>query len=217
MLPNHAPLVVAEQFGTLEALYPGRIDLGLGRAPGGDFQTLRALRRDLHQSGEDFPALLEELQAYLGPETPGQVVRAIPGQGSNVPITLLGSSGFSARLAGMLGLPFAFAAHFAPEYLHPAAQLYREEFRPSKELRKPYFMVAVQVIAAETDSAARRLFTTSQQRFLRLIRNKRLNYCLQSIPWSRFGRTMNGRPWRANCAQPLWDRTRMWPQSWRSW
>jgi len=172
MLPNHAPLVVAEQFGTLEALYPGRIDLGLGRAPGGDFQTLRALRRDLHQSGEDFPALLEELQAYLGPETPGQVVRAIPGQGSNVPITLLGSSGFSARLAGMLGLPFAFAAHFAPEYLHPAAQLYREEFRPSKELRKPYFMVAVQVIAAETDSAARRLFTTSQQRFLRLIRNQ---------------------------------------------
>jgi luciferase family oxidoreductase group 1 len=172
MLPNHAPLVVAEQFGTLEALYPGRIDLGLGRAPGGDFQTMRALRRDLRQSGEDFPALLEELQTYLGPEKPGQVVRAIPGQGSNVPITLLGSSGFSAQLAGMLGLPFAFAAHFAPEYLYAAAQLYREEFRPSEELRKPYFMVAVQVIAAETDAAARRLFTTSQQRFLRLIRNQ---------------------------------------------
>lgn len=172
MLPNHAPLVVAEQFGTLEALYPGRIDLGLGRAPGGDPQTMRALRRDLRQSGDDFPALLDELRAYLGPERPGQVVRAIPGQGSNVPITLLGSSGFSARLAGMWGLPFAFAAHFAPEHLYAAAELYREEFRPSEVLRKPYFMVAVQVIAAETDAAARRLFTTPQQRFLRLIRNQ---------------------------------------------
>jgi len=172
MLPNHAPLVVAEQFGTLEALYPSRIDLGLGRAPGGDFQTMRALRRDLRQGGEDFPALLAELQAYLGPQQPGQAVRAIPGQGSNVPITLLGSSGFSARLAGMLGLPFAFAAHFAPEHLYAAAQLYRDEFRPSKVLRKPYLMVAVQVIAAETDAAARRLFTTPQQRFLRLIRNQ---------------------------------------------
>ena len=172
MLPNHAPLVVAEQFGTLEALYPSRIDLGLGRAPGGDFQTMRALRRDLQQGGEDFPALLAELQTYLGPERPGQAVRAIPGQGSNVPITLLGSSGFSAQLAGKLGLPFAFAAHFAPELLYAAAELYRDEFRPSKVLRKPHFMVAVQVIAAETDAAARRLFTTPQQRFLRLIRNQ---------------------------------------------
>jgi len=172
MLPNHAPLVVAEQFGTLEALYPGRIDLGLGRAPGGDFQTMRALRRDLQQSGEDFPALLDELRAYLGPEKPGLAVKAIPGQGSNVPITLLGSSGFSAQLAGMMGLPFAFAAHFAPEYLYAAAQLYRERFEPSEFLRKPYLMVAVQVIAAETDAAAQRLFTTPQQRFLRLIRNQ---------------------------------------------
>ena len=172
MLPNHAPLVVAEQFGTLEALYPGRIDLGLGRAPGGDFQTMRALRRDLQQSGEDFPALLEELRTYLGPEKPGQVVKAIPGQGSNVPITLLGSSGFSAQLAGRLGLPFAFAAHFAPEYLYVATQIYREHFRPSEALRKPYLIVAVQVIAADTDAAGRRLFTTPQQRFLRLIRNQ---------------------------------------------
>ena len=161
MLPNHAPLIVAEQFGTLEALYPGRIDLGLGRAPGGDFQTMRALRRDLGQSGDDFPALLAELRTYLGPEKPGQAVKAIPGQGSNVPITLLGSSGFSAQLAGMLGLPFAFAAHFAPDYLLAAAQLYRENFRPSEVLPKPYLMVALQVIAAETDAAARRLFTTS--------------------------------------------------------
>src|SRR5271167_3323188 len=155
MLPNHAPLVVAEQFGTLEALYPGRIDLGLGRAPGGDFQTMRALRRDLQQSGEDFPVLLAELQTYLGPERPGQVVKAIPGQGSNVPITLLGSSGFSAQLAGILGLPFAFAAHFAPDYWYAAAQLYRESFRASEVLRAPYLMVGVQVIAAETDVEAR--------------------------------------------------------------
>jgi luciferase family oxidoreductase group 1 len=172
MLPNHAPLVVAEQFGTLEALYPGRIDLGLGRAPGGDLQTMRALRRDLHQTGDEFPALLEELRTYLGRARPGQAVKAIPGQGSNVPITLLGSSGFSAQLAGTLGLPFAFAAHFAPEYLYGAARLYREGFRPSDVLRRPYMMVAVQVIAAETDAAARRLFTTPQQRFLRLLRNQ---------------------------------------------
>jgi luciferase family oxidoreductase group 1 len=172
MLPNHAPLVVAEQFGTLDALYPGRIDLGLGRAPGGDFATMRALRRDLHQSGDDFPALLEELRAYLGPEKPGQAVKAIPGQGSNVPITLLGSSGFSAQLAAMLGLPFAFAAHFAPEYLYVASQMYRERFQPNALLRQPHLMVGVQVIAAETDAAARRLFTTPQQRFLQLIRNR---------------------------------------------
>jgi luciferase family oxidoreductase group 1 len=172
MLPNHAPLVVAEQFGTLEALYPRRIDLGLGRAPGGDFQTMRALRRDLRQSGEDFPALLEELQTYLGPEKAGQFVKAIPGQGSNVPITLLGSSAFSAQLGAMMGLPFAFAAHFSPDYLDTAAQLYREQFRPRGALQEPHLMVAVPVIAAETDAAARRLFTTAQQRFLRLIRNQ---------------------------------------------
>ena len=172
MLPNHAPLVVAEQFGTLEAIYPGRIDLGLGRAPGADLQTMRALRNGLAQGGDDFPALLEELRTYLGPERPGQAVKAIPGQNSNVPITLLGSSGFSAQLAAALGLPFAFAAHFAPEYLYAAAQLYRERFRPSPVLRKPYLLVAVQVIAADTDAAARRLFTTPQQRFLRLIRGE---------------------------------------------
>src|SRR6202161_2919110 len=135
MLPNHAPLIVAEQFGTLEALYPGRIDLGLGRAPGGDARTMRALRRDLGQNGDDFPELLEELRTYLGAEIPGQVVKAIPGQGSNVPITLLGSSGFSAELAAMLGLPFAFAAHFAPDYLYVAARLYRKRFQPSAVLR----------------------------------------------------------------------------------
>jgi luciferase family oxidoreductase group 1 len=172
MLPNHAPLVVAEQFGTLEALYPGRIDLGLGRAPGGDFATMRALRRDSRQSGDDFPELLEELRTYLGDVRPGRAVKAIPGQGSHVPITLLGSSGFSAQLAAQLGLPFAFAAHFAPQYLNAAAELYHEQFRPSDALDHPYMMVGVPVLAAETDAAARRLFTTPQQRFLRLIRNQ---------------------------------------------
>jgi len=172
MLPNHAPLVVAEQFGTLDALYPGRIDLGLGRAPGGDFHTKRALRRHLQQSGDDFPELLEELRTYLGPERPGQVVRATPGQGSNVPVILLGSSDFSARLAANLGLPFAFAAHFAPELLERASQLYRTSFRPSEVLPRPWLMIGVQVIAAESDAGAQRLFTTPLQRFLRLIRNQ---------------------------------------------
>jgi luciferase family oxidoreductase group 1 len=172
MLPNHAPLVVAEEFGTLEALFPGRIDLGLGRAPGGDFNTMRALRRESRQSGDDFPELLEELRTYLGPEQPGQAVKAIPGQGSGVPITLLGSSDYSAQLAALLGLPFAFAAHFAPELLETAARLYRARFVPSEVLQQPWLMVAVQVIAAETDREAQRLFTTPQQRFLRLIRNQ---------------------------------------------
>ncbi|HTY54230.1 MAG TPA: LLM class flavin-dependent oxidoreductase [Candidatus Binataceae bacterium] len=172
MLPNHAPLMVAEQFGTLEAIYPGRIDLGLGRAPGGDFPSMRALRRGLTQDGDDFPALLQELLIYLGPERSGQMVRAVPGQNTNVPISLLGSSDFSAQLAAMLGLPFAFAAHFAPDALYAATELYRERFRPSLVLEKPYLLVAVQVIAAETDAAARRLFTTPQQRFLRLIRGQ---------------------------------------------
>jgi luciferase family oxidoreductase group 1 len=172
MLPNHAPLVVAEQFGTLEAMHPGRIDLGLGRAPGGDFLTMRALRRDLRQTGDDFPELLEELRTYLGPEKPGQAVKAIPGMGSNVPITLLGSSDFSARLAAALGLPFAFAAHFAPDLLEEATHLYRSQFRPSDTLQQPWLIVGVQIIAAESDAAARKLFTTPQQRFLRLIRNQ---------------------------------------------
>jgi len=172
MLPNHAPLVVAEQFGTLEALYPGRIDLGLGRAPGGDFHTMRALRRDLRQSGDDFPELLAELRTYLGPGIPNQAVKALPGQDSNVPITLLGSSDFSARLAAQLGLPFAFAAHFAPEMLQHSTHLYRANFRPSQTLDRPWLIVGVPVIVAESDEEARHLFTTPQQRFLRLIRNQ---------------------------------------------
>lgn len=177
MLPNHAPLLVAEQFGTLEALYPGRIDLGVGRAPGGDPLAMRALGRDLGQGDvlstfDAFSERLEELRGYLGAEKPGQTVRAIPGQGSNVPITLLGSSCISAPLAAKLGLPYAFAAQFAPEHRVAAAKLYREQFQPSETLRKPYLMMAVPVIAAETDGAARRMFTTMQQRALSLIRNE---------------------------------------------
>ena len=170
MLPNHAPLVIAEQFGTLESLYPGRIDLGLGRAPGGDQRTAQALRRKLGSSGDTFPQDLLELQSYFRPAAPGQAVRAIPGEGLNVPLWLLGSSDFSARLAAELGLPFAFASHFAPDYLHAALDLYRRDFQPSEPLAKPYAMVGVNVFAADTDAEARRLFTSLQQPFLNLIR-----------------------------------------------
>jgi len=172
MLPNHAPLVIAEQFGTLESLYPGRIDLGLGRAPGADQRTARALRRDLRVGGEDFPELLQELRDYLQPGASGSPagVRAIPGEGLNIPIWLLGSSDFSARLAGLLGLPFAFAGHFSPNYTLPALQTYRHSFRPSEVLDQPYAMVGVNVMAADTDARAQRLATTHYQSFLNLIR-----------------------------------------------
>jgi luciferase family oxidoreductase group 1 len=172
MLPNHAPLVIAEQFGTLESLFPGRIDLGLGRAPGSDGVTMRALRRDLHTTGEDFPELVQELRTYLGAPMPGQRVFALPGQNTNVPITLLGSSDFSAQLAGELGLPFAFAAHFAPDYLLPALQLYRQTFNRNGFGREPYAMVGLPIIVAPTDAEAQRLLTTPQQRFLALTRNQ---------------------------------------------
>ena len=172
MLPNHAPLVVAEQFGTLASLYPDRIDLGLGRAPGSDQATMRAMRRDLRATGDDFPQQLAELQGYLGDPQPGQRVHAHPGEGTHVPITLLGSSGFSAQLAGEQGLPFAFAAHFAPQYVEPALELYRRSFRPSAVLAEPYAMVGLPVLAADTEAYARRLLTTPQQRFLALVRNE---------------------------------------------
>ncbi len=172
MLPNHAPLVVAEQFGTLASLYPGRIDLGLGRAPGSDQPTQRALRHGLGSTGDDFPYLVAELRQYLGDPKPGQVVHAVPGEGTHVPITLLGSSGFSAQLAGQLGLPFAFAAHFAPQYVEPAMELYRRNFTPSDVLEKPYAMVGLPVLAADTTEQAKRLLTTPQQRFLSLVRNQ---------------------------------------------
>lgn len=172
MLPNHAPLVIAEQFGTLESLYPNRIDLGLGRAPGSDRVTAHALRRTLHSDGDDFPELLEELRFFFQQPVENQKVQAVPGGGLNVPIWLLGSSGFSAQLAGQLGLPFAFAAHFSPEYLLPALELYRRNFQPSDALEKPYAMVALNVFAAETNEEAERLATSQHQSFLNLIRGR---------------------------------------------
>jgi len=170
MLPNHAPLVIAEQFGTLASLYPGRIDLGLGRAPGTDVPTTRALRRDSQSTGDDFPRDVLELQSYFEPAEPGQKIRAVPGEGLRVPIWLLGSSLFSAQLAAMLGLPFAFASHFAPADMMQALQLYRSGFKPSKQLDRPYAMLGVNVIAAATDADARRLFTSHQQAFTQLRR-----------------------------------------------
>jgi luciferase family oxidoreductase group 1 len=160
MLPNHAPLVVAEQFGTLETLYPGRIDLGLGRAPGTDQLTAMALRRSLTGSVEDFPNNVAELQSYLAPADPTARVRAIPGEGLQIPIWLLGSSTFSAQLAGMLGLPFAFASHFAPTLLESALKIYRDSFRPSESLAAPKVLACVNVVAADTDEEAQKLATS---------------------------------------------------------
>jgi luciferase family oxidoreductase group 1 len=173
MLPNHAPLVIAEQFGTLDALYPGRIDLGLGRAPGTDQLTASALRGVRGTNGGNFPEQLEQLRAYLDPAGAevAMPVRAIPGEGAAVPIWLLGSSDFSARLAGELGLPFAFAGHFSPTFTVPAMQLYRNSFKPSAFLDEPYGMVAVNVVAADTDEEAAYLATSMQQLFLSFIRN----------------------------------------------
>ncbi|HUR59056.1 MAG TPA: LLM class flavin-dependent oxidoreductase [Opitutaceae bacterium] len=170
MLPNHAPLVIAEQFGTLEALFPGRIDLGLGRAPGTDELTARALRRGRMNSADTFPEDVVDLQAYFRAAPPSQRVRAVPGDGLAVPIWLLGSSLFSAQLAAALGLPFAFASHFAPELLQEALDVYRKEFKRSATLAQPYAMACIAVFAADTDGAAARLFTSLQLSFLNLRR-----------------------------------------------
>jgi len=171
MLPNHAPLQVAEQFGTLAALHPGRIDLGLGRAPGTDQATMRALRR-YADAAETFPDDVLELLHYFEPAKPGQAVRAVPGAGLDVPVWLLGSSLFSARLAAALGLPFAFASHFAPDAMDTALAIYRREFRPSARLAQPYAMLGINVVAADTDAQARHLFTTQQQSFVNLRRGQ---------------------------------------------
>ena len=174
MLPNHAPLVIAEQFGTLESLYPGRIDLGLGRAPGSDQMTARALRRERSGSADDFPDDVEELVRYLGPRTADQKVIAVPGYGTHVPIWLLGSSLFSAQLAGLRGLPYAFASHFAPRYMHEAIRIYRNHFQPSAVLDKPYVMLGVPLVAADTDEQANYLATSVYQRILALMRGQSL-------------------------------------------
>ena len=173
MLPNHAPLTVAEAFGTLAEIYPGRIDLGLGRAPGTDGMTMRALRRDRMEMEEDFPREVEELQRYLGPVQPGQRVIAMPGAGTRVPIWLLGSSLFSARLAAARGLPYAFASHFAPHQLLQAIALYRREFQPSDALQAPYVAIGVPVIAAPTDEEADFLASTAQRRVLGILTGQR--------------------------------------------
>jgi luciferase family oxidoreductase group 1 len=172
MLPNHSPLVIAEQFGTLDALYPGRIDLGLGRAPGTDQLTWRALRRS-PEAAENFPQDVLELQALLGEAQPGQRIQAVPGAGSKIPLYILGSSLFGAQLAAMLGLPFAFASHFAPDMLDAALDIYRSRFRPSEQLADPYAIVGCNVVAAETDAEARRLFTSPQQSFTNIFRGTR--------------------------------------------
>ena len=169
MLPNHSPLVIAEQFGTLEALFPGRIDLGLGRAPGSDGITARALRRD-PTSADTFPQDVLELQHYFQAPRPGQPVQAVPGAGLNVPLWILGSSLFGAQLAAALGLPYAFASHFAPAQMSSAVELYRKQFRPSAQADQPYVMLGLNVFAAETDAEARRLFTSVQQQFINLRR-----------------------------------------------
>jgi luciferase family oxidoreductase group 1 len=172
MLPNHAPIVIAEQFGTLESLHPGRIDLGLGRAPGTDRLTILALRRDL-SAADTFPQDVVELQRYLADPAPGQAVRATPGAGTKVPLWILGSSLYGAQLAAMLGLPYAFASHFAPDALLPALALYRESFEPSEQLREPYAMVGANAVVADTDEEARRLFTSAQQSFTNILRGRR--------------------------------------------
>jgi len=172
MLPNHSPLVIAEQFGTLAALFPGRIELGLGRAPGTDGLTARALRRDSDAGAETFPEDVVELQAYFKPVQPGQRIRAVPGAGLEVPIWLLGSSLYSAQLAAALGLPFAFASHFAPAMLEQALDVYRTQFQPSPQLEQPYAMLGVNVFAAESEAEARRLFTSLQQAFINLRRGR---------------------------------------------
>ena len=171
MLPNHAPLVIAEQFGTLESLYPGRIDLGLGRAPGTDEKTMRAMRRGPEDAAH-FPHDVQELQAYLAPVAEGQRIQAVPGGGLRVPLWILGSSTYGAQLAAMLGLPYAFASHFAPDMLVHALAIYRARFKPSEQLDRPYAMPTINVIAAETDADARRQFTTIQQAFANIGRGR---------------------------------------------
>ncbi len=172
MLPNHAPLVIAEQFGTLAALHQGRVDLGLGRAPGSDQIAARAMRRTLAGGADDFPQDVLELMSYFRPTIPGQPLQAVPGAGLQVAVWILGSSTFGAQLAAMLGLPYAFASHFAPGQMRDAVAVYRREFRPSERLAKPYVMLGVNVFAADTDMAAARLFSSLQQAFVNLRRGR---------------------------------------------
>lgn len=202
MLPNHAPYVIAEQFGTLDAMYPGRIDLGLGRAPGTDMMTARALRRD-HQGADDFPELVSELLHYLAPVDENRLpaVMAVPGAGADVPVWLLGSSTFSARLAAQMGLPFAFASHFAPDQLMQALELYYRNFKPSTYLDQPYAMAAVNVVAAASNEEAEQLSTTLIQQFLSIVRGHkhkmRPPIAMDQLDWSPSEQMMVERTVRA--------------------
>lgn len=201
MLPNHAPLQVAEQFGTLASLYPQRIDLGLGRAPGTDQPTARALRR-YFDSADQFPQDVAELLRYFAPGVPGQLVQAVPGAGLDVPVWLLGSSLFSARLAAAMGLSFAFASHFAPDAMDEAVAIYRREFRPSAQLSKPYVMLALNVVAAETHAQARKLFTTQQQSFVNLRRGRRARFRRRWTTSKRSGSRMKKPAWSVHWPAP---------------
>lgn len=192
MLPNHAPLVIAEQFGTLEALFPGRVDLGLGRAPGTDMRTAQALRRNLDAGAQSFPNDIIELQHLFSPADENQSILAVPGNGANIPIWLLGSSHYSAHLAAMLGLPYAFASHFAPEALLDAVAIYRDRFTPSATLDKPYVMVGVMGSMADTDEEAQYHFTSAEQQFVNLRRNVRAPSRVRARTW-----TISGRRWKS--------------------
>ena len=199
MLPNHAPLLIAEQFGTLAALHPGRVDLGLGRAPGSDQVAARAMRRNLSADVDQFPSDVVELMHYFQPAEPGQVLRAVPGAGEDVAVWILGSSTFGAQLAAHLGLPYAFASHFAPGQMREAVAIYRERFRPSERLAKPYVMLGINIFAADTDAEARRLFSSLQQAFLNLRRGRPGSCRRRWMTWRRGLIVTAGRCWPMRC------------------
>ena len=218
MLPNHAPLVIAEQFGTLAALFPGRVDLGLGRAPGSDMRAARALRRNLDSDPDGFPRDVVELQSYFRPARPGQPLQAVPGAGQDVPLWILGSSLYGAQLAAALGLPYAFASHFAPDALDEALRVYREQFRPSEQLDRPHVAAAINVFADETEAGARRLFTSLQQQFLNLRRGTPGQLPPPVDSMTGCGPLPSGPARSGRCPVPRWVRRRRCGPGWKpSW
>jgi len=204
MLPNHAPLVIAEQFGTLESLYPHRIDLGLGRAPGTDRQTMLALRRDINNDGSDFPMMLEQLQYFLSDRAGTKGIKAVPGYGLDIPIWLLGSSTFSAQLAAEKGLPFAFASHFAPDAMEDAIRLYHANFKPSSSLKEPYIIICINVVCAETTEKAQYLATTELQKFLHLQRGDNSPLCKPTHDMSRLWEPWEEKNIRRKTRESIW-------------
>lgn len=204
MLPNHAPLVIAEQFGTLESLYPNRIDLGLGRAPGTDRQTMLALRRDINNDGSDFPMMLEQLQYFLSDRAANKGIKAVPGYGLDIPIWLLGSSTFSAQLAAEKGLPFAFASHFAPDDMEDAIRLYHSNFKPSLQLQEPYIIICINVVCAETAEQAQYLATTELQKFLHLQRGDNSPLCKPTNDMSRLWEKWEETSIRHKTRESIW-------------